>query len=382
MKILARRYDNSEAIALTVDGDRIARIEPAAAADNLPWIAPGFVDLQVNGFGGKDFASAALTVDHVREISLAMDQFGCVQYCPTVTTQSYDVIAHGLSVIAAACDKIAAVADRVAGIHLEGPYISREDGPRGAHPLAHVRPPDWEEFCRWQDAAGGRIRIVTLSPEYDAACQFIRQATAAGVTVAIGHTAADSRQMEAAVDAGARFSTHLGNGSHPVICRHPNYIWDQLADDRLWASLIVDGHHLPPAVVKSFVRAKGPERIVLVSDITGMAGMPPGEYRGTSLGDVDVLEDGKLVVGGQRQLLAGASRPIGVGVANVMHFAGVDLKTAVDMASARPLELLGLPSAALRPGAPANLACIELAADSGAFRTVKTIVRGEVVYES
>jgi hypothetical protein len=94
----------------------------------------------------------------------------------------------------------------------------------------------------------------------------------------------------------------LGNGAHGTIRRHPNYIWDQLAEDRLWASLIIDGHHLPLAVVQSFVRAKSPSRCLLVSDITGMAGMPLGDYPNTSLGHVEVLDDGRLVVGGDGRL--------------------------------------------------------------------------------
>jgi hypothetical protein len=134
-------------------------------------------------------------------------------------------------------------------------------------------------------------------------------------------------------------STHLGNGAHRELPRHPNYLWDQLAEDRLTASLIVDGHHLPPAVVKSFWRAKLEERIVLVSDLSGLAGMPAGRYL-SELCDLEILDDGRLVVAGQRQLLAGASRPIGDGIANLMAFAGVGLKTAVEAASLRPMRLL------------------------------------------
>jgi N-acetylglucosamine-6-phosphate deacetylase len=163
------------------------------------------------------------------------------------------------------------------------------------------------------------------------------------------------------------------------------YIWDQLAEDRLWASLIVDGHHLPPSVVQSFIRAKTPQRCLLVSDITGMAGMPPGEYRGTSLGDVDVLEDGRLVVAGQRQYLAGASRPIGVGVANAMNFAGVDLKRAVEMASLRPAELIGAAPRGLNVNSAANLVLFRLVQSSGKVKSldvITTINEGEAVFQA
>ncbi len=211
---------------------------------------------------------------------------------------------------------------------LEGPYMSTEDGPRGAHPLAHCRRPNWDEFSRLQEAAGGRIVILTMSAEFEEAPDFIARATASGVVVSIGHTAASGAQIRAAVDAGAKLSTHLGNGAHRTLRRHPNYLWDQLAEDRLMASIIADGHHLPPEVVKTIVRAKSPLRTILVSDESGLAGLPPGRYQCSGC-ELEILSDGRLVIAGQDQLLAGASRPIGDGVVNVMRFAGVDLATAV-----------------------------------------------------
>jgi N-acetylglucosamine-6-phosphate deacetylase len=391
MQIVGRRYDTGQPVRITAAGGKIDRLEPLLAAEaahhHLPWLAPGFVDVQVNGYGGQAFNDPRLTPEMVFQVSCAMDGGGVTTYLPTAVTDSREVFSHALAVYAEACETMPEVAARAPFFHLEGPYISREDGPRGAHPLAHVRPPDWDEFRRLQDAAGGRIRILTMSPEYDAAPDFIRRASASGVVVAIGHTAADSDQIRAAVDAGARFSTHLGNGAHGQIRRHPNYIWDQLAEDRLWASLIVDGHHLPPAVVKSFVRAKTPQRCLLVSDITAMAGMPPGLYTQTGIGDVEVLEDGKLVVAGQRQYLAGAALPMGVGVANVMRFAGVDLVTAIEMASIRPAELIEQTPVRLEAGSVADLVLFDLphADDDGELGQLEvraTIKHGEAVYTS
>ncbi|SDM82795.1 N-acetylglucosamine-6-phosphate deacetylase [Paenibacillus sp. yr247] len=144
----------------------------------------------------------------------------------------------------------------VIGIHLEGPYVSEEDGPRGAHDKAYVRDPDWEEFAQWQEASGHRIRLVTLAPERKGAIHFIKMLKEAGVAVSIGHTCASLDVLEQAVAAGATLSTHLGNASHPVLPRHPNYIWNQLAEDRLWGTFIADGHHLSPAVLKAMLRAK------------------------------------------------------------------------------------------------------------------------------
>jgi N-acetylglucosamine-6-phosphate deacetylase len=225
--------------------------------------------------------------------------------------------------------------------------------------------------------------MVTLSPEYDEASQFIRRATASGVVVSLGHTVATRAQILAAVDAGARMSTHLGNGAQRELPRHPNYLWDQLAEDRLAAGLIVDGHHLPPEVVQSFVRAKTPARCILVSDLSGFAGLPAGEYS-TGLCGLEILDDGRLVIAGQRQLLAGASRPIGDGVANVVRFAGISLATAVEMATANPLRLLGESPRGVEVGAAADLVMFTFADGSDgsapALRIVETWLDGECVF--
>ena len=348
-------------------------------------MAPGLVDIQVNGYGSRDFFDPRFSIEDVTQVGAALVRQGVTWYCPTLTTHSFDAQAQALRILARACEVDRSVAAHVAGIHLEGPYISAEDGPRGAHPRAHVRPPDWDEFQRLQDAAGGRIRVLTMSPEYPASAKFVAQVAQAGVLVAIGHTSADSAQIQAAVDAGARLSTHLGNGAHGQLRRHPNYIWDQLAEDRLVASLIGDGHHLPPTVVKTFVRAKTPQRCILVSDITGMAGRPPGRYESPPLGAVEVLDNGRLVLAGQRQFLAGAALPITVGIANVMRFTGESLQSAVDMASLRPAGLLGRVTDGLAVGAPADLILFRLpgadrTAALGEFQVLATIQAGCVLF--
>jgi N-acetylglucosamine-6-phosphate deacetylase len=361
-ELVARDYRTGAPIRIEWnDSGRITSVSLADNADAPPsrFVSPGFIDLQINGYGGLDFTSPKLTVDEVVRISLGLDRHGTTGYLATLTTHSSVTFEHALRVIDQACREREEAARRILGVHVEGPYISAIDGPRGAHPREHCREPDWNEFQRWQAAAGGRIKLVTVSPEYDAMPDFIRRAVASGVLVAIGHTNANTEQIAAAVEAGARMSTHLGNGAHPQIRRHPNYIWDQLADDRLTASIIADGHHLPANVVKCFLRAKGIERTVLVSDITGMAGMPPGRYH-TMLGDVEVLEGGKLVVAGQLDILAGASLPLEHCAANVMRFAGVDLKTAVEMATVGPLRLLGESLEPFAVGTPANLVVFDV----------------------
>jgi N-acetylglucosamine-6-phosphate deacetylase len=239
-----------------------------------------------------------------------------------------------------------------------------------------VRPPDWQEFCRLQDAADGRIRLVTLAPEQPGAISFIEQAAQSGVVIAIGHTAASAQQLHDAVSAGARLSTHLGNGAHATLPRHPNYIWDQLADDRLWASIICDGHHLPSAVARCILRVKTPARTILTCDASSLAGLPPGRYVEWGQ-EFEVLSNGKVVVPGT-DYLAGSGSFTDLCIGNAIRFANVNLRDAVDMASARPRELLGLQSSQMHAGEPANLVLFDW--DKGGDFIVRATVAGARIY--
>lgn len=359
-----RLYPNGEVVQVVVVGtkiDSIRRIEQSSgSSDSTLWLTPLLVDLQINGRSGIDFLLPDIDCERVARGVLAQDPDGVGAFLPTVTTQSFERLAHAVSKIAEAAENDSNVQERVWGIHVEGPYISPQDGPRGAHPLQHVRKPCWDEFRRLQDAARGMIKLLTLSPEYPEAPAFIENVVQSGVVISIGHTAATPDQIRAAVDAGASLSTHLGNGSHGVIKRHPNYIWEQLAEDRLDCCLIADGHHLPESVVKVFVRVKGVERTILVSDLTGMGGLPPGEYRGTPLGDVEILENGKMVVAGQREYLAGAALPLWRGLENVMNFAGVSFSDAITMSVDNPARVCRKEVPRLSVGATANFAAFEV----------------------
>jgi N-acetylglucosamine-6-phosphate deacetylase len=352
----ARHYATGELVDVRCDGGVIQAVEaPSAAMPDVEagWVAPALFDLQVNGCDGRNFSSERLTLDDVRHVVGACRRHGIGGLCPTLVTNSFAALAHGMTTLCRACETDPEVARAVPAIHLEGPYISAEDGPRGAHPREHVRPPDWDEFRRLQDAAGGRIRLLTLAPEHEAALAFIERLTAAGVVVALGHTAASPARIRDAVRAGARLSTHLGNGSHALLPRHDNYLWEQLAADDLWASIICDGHHLPPSVVRCILRVKTPARTILTCDASPLAGLPPGRY--AALGqEFEVRPEGKVVVPGTT-FLAGSWAFTDLCVGNVIRFAGVSLPDAVDMAGARPRELLGLPSRRLEAGQPAEL---------------------------
>lgn len=352
MILHARHYATGNPIAVTTEGGRIAAIEPSSKQSS-EWIAPSFFDPQINGCLGIAFNSLELRSDQVRTVAEECRKHGIGGFCPTLITGSFEAIQHGFTTLARSLREDAELQEWLPGYHLEGPYLSAEDGPRGAHPREHIRDPDWDEFRRWQDAAEGRILMVTVAPERSGAIAFIEKLAKTGVVAAVGHTAATGEQIRAAVAAGARTSTHLGNGAHAVLPRHPNYIWEQLAEDRLWASIIPDGHHLPAAVVKSIVRAKGIERTLITCDASSLAGLPPGRYRewGTEL---DVLPDGKVVLA-DTPYLAGSGHFTDRCVGTLIRSAGISLGDAIDMAAIRPRQLLGLPVHSLEVGQPANL---------------------------
>ncbi|MBP3958248.1 amidohydrolase family protein [Gemmata sp. G18] len=352
MILHARHYATNEPVAVTVARGCIAGV---SASDREPssWIAPALFDPQINGCLGISFNSPALAPEQVRTVATVCREHGIGAFAPTLVTNSFEALHHGFATLAGALDTDPELARIMPCFHLEGPYLSGEDGPRGAHPREHTRDPDWDEFRRWQDAAGGRIRMVTLAPERAGALALIEKLAAADVVVAIGHTAASGQQIRDAVNAGARTSTHLGNGCHAVLPRHDNYIWEQLACDDLWASMITDGHHLPATLVKCFSRVKGADRLLITSDVGSLAGMPPGKYRewGT---DLEVLPSGKIVVAGT-PFLAGSGHFTDVCVSNVIRMTGMSLKDAIDLASAQPRKLLGLPVTKIEAGQPASL---------------------------
>jgi N-acetylglucosamine-6-phosphate deacetylase len=330
---------------------------PHCADLEASWVAPALFDLQVNGCDGRGFSSEQLTVQDVRHILGVCHRHGVGGLCPTLITNSRAALLHGFTILHRACVTDDVTDRALPAFHLEGPYISPEDGPRGAHPRQHVRPPDWDEFRQFQAAAGGRIRLVTLAPEVEGALPFIERLVQDGVVVAIGHTAAGPAVIRDAVRAGARLSTHLGNGSHALLPRHENHLWEQMAADELWASIICDGHHLPPALVRCLVRVKTPGRIILTCDASTLAGLPPGLYQewGQSF---EVLPQGKVVVPGTAYL-AGSASFTDTCVRLVMRYAGVSLAEAVDMAGEHPRRLLGLPPRTLAPGEPADLVLFE-----------------------
>ena len=295
---------------------------------------PGFFDLQVNGFAGVDFNNPGCTPDQLRHATDCMRATGVTQYLPTLITSSFEQFSHCARTIVKFADPA------VVGIHMEGPYISPLDGPRGAHPREHTKEASVEDFKRRQEAADGRIRLVTLAPEVPGALRLIEHLVEANIRVAIGHTAASIEDIRDAVGAGASLSTHLGNGCAQMLPRHPNFIWEQLAADELFASFIVDGHHLPAATVKAMIRAKTQLRAILVTDAIAAAGCAPGVYM---LGEteVELSADGRVAAPGAENL-AGSALAMHTAVGNTVRFTGLPLDCVIPMASALPAEYMGV----------------------------------------
>ena len=380
LQLHGRSYMNAEPICVTVEGERIARVEPAwpeREASEWPWIAPGLFDLQINGHKGVWFCDPRLSAEQVLGILEAHFEFGITRLCPTLITASFEALAAGVTAIRTACESTPWAEKMVPGIHLEGPSISPEDGPRGAHPLTQVRPADWDEFQRLQELSGNRIRLVTLAPETDNAVEFIRQAVPSGVTISIGHTAATPAQVTAAIDAGATLSTHLGNGAHGLIRRHPNYIWEQLGDSRLTACIITDGHHLPASVIRSVVRAKSTLHTIITCDSAGLAGCPPGRYQIES-GEVEILAEGKIVVAANPQFLAGSAQLTNECVAQAIRAASLSLRDAWDMASRNTARALKVEEHRLARGSRADLVLFDWQGPGDEIHVRSTVAAGEL----
>jgi len=350
--ILGRDPASGAGIAVELEAERIAAIRPATAPADA-WLSAGLVDLQVNGYGGLDLNAPDLTPDIVADLVATLARLGTTTFLPTLITASEAQVTAALRTIAEARRQFPAVAHAVPGVHVEGPSISPQDGPRGAHPIEHVRPPDLAEFERWQAAGDGLVKLVTLAPEHAGAPGYIRALAARGVIVALGHSAATPEQIRAAVDAGARLSTHLGNGVAATLPRHPNLIWTQLADDRLAASFIADGHHLSADTFRAMLRAKGRDRAILVSDSVAVAGQPPGRYRQPVGGDVEISADGRIGVAGT-PYLAGAGLPLAADLARAMTMAGLTPQEALPLVTENPGRLLGM-RGRLAIGEPADL---------------------------
>jgi N-acetylglucosamine-6-phosphate deacetylase len=353
---------------------------PAGAHGRAPYLAPGFIDLQVNGFQGVDFCAPGASLSDIGRAIDAILATGTTRFFPTVITGMPETMLGSLKMLAEARGALPR-GRAMEGFHVEGPHISPNDGARGAHPKAAVRPPSIKEFDRWQEAAGGLIKIVTVAAEWEEAPAYIAHITSKGVVAALGHQEASEEQIHTAVMAGATLSTHLGNGIAASLPRHPNPLWTQLAENRLWASLIVDGIHLGKPFLTVALRAKGLDRAILITDAVAPAGCEPGRYK---LGEIEVIlhEDGRVTLTHEMRL-AGSSLRMDRGVANLMRICGLTLRDAVTMATTNPAKAgrVARRQQGLVAGERGDL--VEFDFDEGArtIRVLRTWLDGELMYQ-
>ena len=338
-----RSTSTGQPLSISIEQSIIQSIEQSieqSPADESAWLAPGFIDLQINGYSGCDFNGELDDPDQVIALAEKVIATGTTTFLPTIITASEEQIVRALETIARARRISPLAAHSMPFVHLEGPFISPVDGAVGAHEREYVRPPSLDEFARWQAACGDLVGMVTLSPHWENSMEFIAVLAGKGIRVSIGHTLATPEQIHAAAQAGATLSTHLGNGIANMLPRHPNPIWAQLADDRLTATFIADGHHLPADTLKAMIRAKGIERSILISDVVALGGMKPGIYDAAIGGAVELSADGRL---GSVNLgyLAGSARPLKDGIAWAAAAAVCTLEDAVRMATENPGRIVG-----------------------------------------
>lgn len=308
--------------------------------DTDPILSRGLVDAQVNGYRGVDYSGMDLTEEKILNLIEDLAQTGTLRHVPTIITNSQQRIEENLTIIKNAVARNARVRQAIAGIHVEGPYISKEDGPRGAHDPLFVRDPDIRELRSWQKAAGGLLKLVTIAPERNGSYEFIREAKKMGITIALGHCNPTLEQIQQSVEAGATISTHLGNGSHAFLPRLKNHIWEQLANDDLFAGIISDGFHLPPSVLKVYLRAKGLSKLILVSDVALLGGYESGIYTWGNI-EVEVFPDGHLGLPGS-PYLAGAGHLLDWDIPFFRKATGASLLDTISLATTNPVTALEL----------------------------------------
>lgn len=333
-----------------IDGQHIARVGSRAAM-TLPQgtrlvefgdtvLAPGFVDIHIHGGAGHDVMEA--DPGGLSAVEQLLAKHGVTSYLPTTVTAPLDQTLAALQRLANAIEEAShegafrGARAQPLGIHLEGPFISHAR--RGVHPPEDLLPPTISAFERFWQASRGHIRVMTIAPELEGAREVIAEAARRGVCVSLGHSDADLGTTRAGVEAGARHATHAFNAMRPLDHRDPGIVGEMLTDSRLSADIIADGIHVDPAVVDLFLKAKGPDAAVLITDATAATGMPDGRYR---LGSFEVeVKDGRCTAGGK---LAGSVLTMDRAVRNVIRFASWDLQQALRLASLNPAKVAGLP---------------------------------------
>lgn len=372
-------YKDGKPVSLELINGNISDISrPNELIENSSWyLAPGLIDIQINGYMGVDFSGPDLTVEEIKKATKALWRVGVTSYFPTIITSDFSRMKKNFTILSKAKED-PEIGSSLAGFHLEGPYISPVDGFRGAHLEKYTRKPNWQEFLILQKAAKNNIRLITVAPELDGAIQFIKKLVNSGVIVSLGHHNGSVSQIKDAVTAGARMATHLGNGCANMINRHNNPIWPQLSNDLITPSIIADGFHLNREEIRTFYKTKGADNTILVSDALDLAGLPPGEY---IRGERKLLLTPNVVKFPDINALAGAASPISKCLEVVMDFTNCSLEDAIKMASLNPAKMFSLNDRGLiKKGKRGDIVLFTMKGDK--IQIKKTFVAGKEVYSS
>jgi N-acetylglucosamine-6-phosphate deacetylase len=374
--LTARRLVTPQGIidhpVIVVEDGLIQSIESAASSKDDTTLTPTFLDIHTHGAANCDVMQA--TPQALKTVSCFLATRGVSRYLPTTVTAPLDEILRSLEGLADAIESPHPNAATPIGIHLEGPFISHIK--RGVHPDPYILPPDIALFERFQQAARGHIRLMTMAPEVPGALELISYAAQKGVRISLGHTNATSPEALAGIAAGGASATHTFNAMRPLGHRDPGVLATILDDDRLFAELICDGIHVAPELVRLWLKAKGPDRAILVTDSISATGMPDGIY---TLGTFKVeVSNGHAYSADDhakgKYTLAGSVLTMDRAVTNLVRFTGTPLATAVRLASYNPATLLGLESR-LIPGQPASFNLFD-----SAGHLHSTILNGEPVH--
>ncbi len=370
-----------EATAITIANGQItaigpAPLDPSDRALDLTGLTvlPGFVDLHIHGAGGADAHAGEIAA-----LAAFLPRCGVTAFLPTLAADAEPRTIAALRAIAAAMADQATGAlpatARVLGAHLEGPFLNPARA--GAIPPEFMFPAEPQHLARLLAAAPGSVRLMTIAPDAPGALDLIPLLAHQGIVASLGHTAADYDLFRAALDAGARHTTHLFNAMTGIAHRAPGAAGAALTDDRATIELIADGHHIHPAILALALRAKGPAHVALVSDAVGPAGLPAGTYdwlgkRVVSDGATVRLADGTLAGS-----LGTLDRALRIITAPLPHGAGLTLIEAAQVLSTTPARILGLATQGqIAPGYAADLVAIDA---TGQVRL--TLIGGQIAYD-
>ena len=332
---------DSKSYSIVVEDGIITSLKECHDAPKGSFFCPGgLIDTQVNGCLGYNYTGEDLSVEQVRQICMELARHGTLQHFATIITSPEQRILKSLDTLVRAIEEDDFVRRSITGIHIEGNYISKLDGPRGAHNLAYVRDASIEEFDRWYEHSKGYLKYITIGAESNGAEALIRHAVEKGVVVSIGHTGATKEQIDKAAEAGASVSTHLGNGVFAKLDRFENPIWPQLRNTKFTTGLIADGDHVTPDLVWVISRCKDSDHIILVSDLHHCAGLEPGRRMDGPL-EIEIFKDAAVRVAGT-PYLAGAGVHLLRCTYNYARFSQTDPVGAFRLSTINPIRKYNL----------------------------------------